>query len=287
MPDGIGKGLSAGIEKALIATLVMALGVIAAVATRMAMRRSLQQRLPGHVYKPLENLVFFTILFSAGVAALGALGVNVSGLLVAGGFAGIVVGFAAQQTVSNLISGLFLLAEQPLRVGDPVTVSNVSGVVADISILSTKIRTWDGYIVRIPNSTVFNEAITNYVRTRARRVEIRVGISYGSSIRDALEAVLELMREHPFCLVNPAPEAFVEDYGDSAIVINARCWAPPQVWFKTRTELLTALKERLEKHGVEIPFPQLDLHIRDSVPFKVELGGGSERGPEPSSRGRG
>ncbi|NOZ89009.1 MAG: mechanosensitive ion channel family protein [Crenarchaeota archaeon] len=259
-------------SKVLQAAAILAVGVAAALLVRSLMRRSLQQRLPTHIYKPLENMVFFSLLLVAGVTALTPFGVSPSGLLLAGGFAGIVVGFASQQTVSNLISGVFLLVEQPLRVGDPVTIKGVSGVVVDISILSTRIRTWDGYIVRIPNSVVFNEAITNYVRTRARRVEISVGISYGSSIDKAIEAVKRLMEEHPFCLVNPAPEAFVEEYGDSAVVLKARCWAPPQVWFRTKTELQTRLKTTLEQAGVEIPFPQLDLHIRDSVPLKVELG---------------
>jgi len=262
---------------ALSAAVVVA-SVLVALLVRQFMRRSLQPRLPTYVYKPVENMVFYGILVLGVVSALSPFGVSLSGLLVAGGFAGLVVGLASQQTVSNLISGIFLLVEQPLRIGDPVTVENVSGVVVDISVLSTRVRTWDGYIVRIPNSTVFNALITNYQRTRARRVELRIGIHYNSDLEKAMQVLREMMEEHPYCLVNPAPEVFVADYSDSAVVLAARCWAPPQVWFKTKIELQTMTKKRLEEAGIEIPFPQLDLHIRDSATLPVRV--------EESAKGR-
>jgi small-conductance mechanosensitive channel len=265
------RRLAANAEKFIVAGLVVVFSVVVAFAARRFMRRSLEPRLPSHVYKPLENLVFYGIVLMGVLGAAAPFGVSLSSLLVAGGFAGLVVGLASQQAVSNLVSGMFLLLEQPLRVGDPVSVGGVGGIVADINIFSTRIRTWDGYIVRMPNSSIYNSSITNYARTRARRVELKIGVSYGSDLSRAIEALRSLMEEHPFCLVNPAPEIFVEDYGDSAVILNARCWAPSQVWFKTRTELMTAVKQRLEEYGVEIPFPQLDLHIRDSVDIPVRV----------------
>ncbi|BEP17883.1 mechanosensitive ion channel family protein [Pyrofollis japonicus] len=268
--SGVLVSLKARLEALAAAVAILVATILFALLVRRIMRRSLQGRLPQYVYKPLENITVYTIIFLGAVAALAVLGVNLSGLLVAGGIAGIVIGFASQQAVSNLISGLFLLMEQPLRIGDPVTLGDVSGVVADINIFSTRIRTWDGTIVRVPNSTAFTSIITNYYRTRARRVEIRIGLSYGTDIDKAINVLRGMMEEHPFCLVNPAPEVFVEDYGDSAIVFTMRCWAPPQVWFATKVDLQTRLKKELDKAGIEIPFPQLDLHIKDSAPIPVE-----------------
>ncbi|MEB3851422.1 MAG: mechanosensitive ion channel family protein [Desulfurococcales archaeon] len=259
----------------LSAIAILAVGVLFAQFVRAIMRRSLAPRLPPHAYKPLENAVFYGLAILAGVLALYPLGLNLSSLVVAGGLTGIVVGLAAQNALGNLISGVFLLIEQPLRVGDPITVAGVSGVVANISFLSTTIRTWDGTLVRIPNSTVFNEQIVNYYRTRARRVEFLIGIHYQSSIEKAVEALMRLMDGHPYCLVNPAPEVFVEEYADSSVNLRVRCWAPPQVWFSTKTSLLTRLKSALEEAGVEIPYPQLDLHIASSqATLRVELEGG-------------
>jgi small-conductance mechanosensitive channel len=270
------RRLGISFENALLAALTILVSVGFAWLVRRLMRRSLEPRLPSYVYKPLENIVFYSIVVIGVFAAVAPFGVSLSSLLVAGGFAGLVVGLASQQAVSNLVSGMFLLVEQPLRIGDPVSVGDVSGVVSDINIFSTKIRTWDGYIVRMPNSSVYTSSITNYARTRARRVEIKIGISYKSSIEDAISAIRRLIDEHPFCLVNPAPEVFVEDYADSAIVLNARCWAPSPVWFATKTQLTTSLKKTLEEAGVEIPFPQLDLHVRDSAEIPVWLRGGEE-----------
>ncbi len=259
------------VEEVLVAVVVVAASVVIGLLVRRLMRRSLSPRLPSYVYKPMENLVFYAIVFSGLVVALAPFGISFSSLLVAGGFAGLVVGLASQQAVSNLVSGIFLLVEQPLRIGDPVSVGGVSGVVSDINLLSTKIRTWDGYIVRIPNSSIYSSNITNYARTRARRIDIKIGVSYDTDIDKAIETIKKLMDEHPFCLVNPAPEAFVEEYADSSIVINARCWAPSQVWFATKTQLMTRLKKALDEAGIEIPFPQLDLHVRDSAELPVRL----------------
>jgi len=264
-------GLEGLLAKLMQALAVMLLGAVVAVIVRSIMRRNLSHRLPPYIYRPLESLVFYLLLAIAGIAALAPFGVNPSALLVAGGFAGIVVGLAAQNTLGNLVAGVMLLIEQPLRVGDPVSVAGVSGVVANISVFSTEIRTWDGPLVRIPNSTVFNEMITNYIKVRARRVELLVGIHYKSDIERARKALMELMQEHPFCLVNPGPEAFVEEYGDSSVVIRARCWAPPQAWFATKVELMTRIKETLDSAGVVIPYPQRDLHLVSPSEIRVRI----------------
>lgn len=260
---GLADAVKGSVENVIIAILVFTAGLLLAYFVRGMMRRSLKPKLPPHIYRPLELLIFYTLLAIAGIAALYPFGINLSGLLIAGGFAGIVVGLAAQNTLGNLVSGVMLLIEQPLRIGDPVNVAGIAGVVVGINIFSTRIRTWDGPIVRIPNNTVFNEIITNYVRMRARRVEIAIGVHYDTHIDKAIDTVKRLMESHPLCLVNPAPEAFVDQYADSAIVLKMRCWAPPQAWFATKIELQTRLKKALDEAGIKIPYPQLDLHIID------------------------
>jgi small-conductance mechanosensitive channel len=256
--------LEVRVVNVLSALAILAAGVFLAYLVRIAMRRSLAPRIPAGTYKPMENLAFYSIIATFIVLALYPLGLNLSSLIVAGGLASLAVGLAAQNSLGNLISGIFLLIEQPLRVGDPVSIGDVSGVVTNISLLSTTIRTWDGTLVRIPNNTVFGGEIVNYYRTRARRVEFVVGVHYNTDIEKAVGVIMKFMEDHPYCLVNPAPEVFVEEYGDSSVNLRVRCWAPPQVWFSTKVELLTKLKKILEDAGIEIPYPQLDLHIRSS-----------------------
>ena len=269
--EGLG-GLEELARKVAVAAVVFAVGLFLASFIRAVMRRSLSPKLPPHVYRPLENIVFYGLLFLAGVAALQPFGVNLSALLVAGGFAGIIVGFASQSALSNLVSGVMLLAEQPFKVGDPVNVAGVSGVVVNVSVLSTTIRTWEGPLVRIPNNDVFNSVITNYVKVRARRVEFVIGVHYNTDVDKAVEALKALMEDHPLCLVNPSPEVFVEEYADSSVNLRVRCWAPPQAWFATKVELQTKVKKTLEEAGIQIPYPQLDLHIVTAEPeLRVRL----------------
>jgi len=273
MLDAIIATARNNVETVLVAAAILTIGIFFAYLVRAVLRRSLSQRLPPHVYRPLETLIFYTLLFLAGVSALYPFGVNLSALLVAGGFAGLVVGLAAQNTLSNLVSGLMLLIEQPLRVGDPVSVAGVSGVVVNINVFSTLIRTWDGPIVRIPNNEVFNSIITNFVRMKARRVEFTVGVHYNTDISKAVEVLKDFVSQHPMCLVNPAPEAFVEEYADSSVNVRVRCWTPPQAWFATKVDLQTRVKKVLEEAGIEIPFPQLDLHLvsqREALRIRFE-----------------
>ncbi|MCE4601133.1 MAG: mechanosensitive ion channel family protein [Desulfurococcales archaeon] len=256
--------------KVLVALAILVAGILFAVLVKLVIKRSLYQRLPAHVYKPLESAVYYSLLILAGVAALTPFGISLSSLVIAGGFAGIVVGLATQSTLSNLVSGIMILIEQPLKIGDPVTISNYSGIITGINVFSTLLRTWDGPIVRIPNNEVFNSIITNYSRMKARRVEFAIGVHYESDIDHVVSTLKKFMEEHPLCLVNPGPEVFVDKYGDSSIVFKMRCWTPTQAWFATKIELQTRLKKVLEEAGIKIPYPQLDVHFIDEL--RVRLG---------------
>jgi len=245
-----------------IVVVAVAAAVLIAVL-RHVMRRTLKYKLPLHVYKLVENTVTYTIVVVAFFTVLGLLGVNLTGLLVAGGVVGLAIGIASQQAVSNLISGLFLVFEQPLRVGDHVIIGDVQGVVVDVGILSTKIRALDGSIIRIPNSRVFDSFITNYGKARVRRVEFKIGVSYESDVNYVLEVLKSMIDQHPYCLANPEPRVFVDSYADSAIIIQIMCWTPREVWFKTRADLLNSIKRVLNEAGVEIPYPQRVVYLRE------------------------
>ncbi|MCE4628199.1 MAG: mechanosensitive ion channel family protein [Desulfurococcales archaeon] len=263
---GLVNTLGSEIKDALMAALILGAGVLVALLVRTNMRRSLSQRLPQHVYKPLENVTFYSIIFTAAVAALKPFGIDLGSLLVAGGLASIVVGLAAQNTLSDVISGLFLLMEQPIRVGDPVELEGITGEVIDIRVLSTLIRTWDGHLVRIPNKKVFDAVIANFSRTRARRIDFSVSIHYQSDLKTAIQAIMEFIGESPYCLLKPAPEVYVDAYGDSGIILRVRCWTPTRLWYPAKMSLQTGLKDVLEKVGITIPYPQLDVHLVESKP---------------------
>ena len=256
-------------EWATIGATILA-GVLIALIIRYVLRRSVSKKFPQYIYIPLERLIFYAIIIVVTIAALRPLGLDLSGLLIAGGIIGIAVGFASQTVVANMLSGIFLFIDRPLKIGDPVRVEGIEGRVVDISVFSTKIRAWDGYIVRIPNDKVFGSIITNFERTPVRRIAFKIGISYSSDVEKARKAILKAMEEHPFALVEPAPEVYVDDFGENAIILSARCWAPAPVWFATKKDLLEAIKNELTRAGIEIPFPQRVVWLPKDLKVRLE-----------------
>ncbi len=244
---------------------IIGVAVVIAILIRYWLRRSLRPKVPPHVYAGIEKVVVYGIILIGIAAALSPFGVQLSGLLMVGGFASIVVGFAAQTVFANFFSGLLLYIERPFKIGDPIKVLDYVGRVEDISMMSTKIRTWDGVLVRIPNEKLMNSDISNYSKSVARRIDIPIGISYKSDIEKAREVLRKMLEEHPLVLVYPPPKVYVVDYSDSAIVLKLRCWVPTSLWFETYMELVAKVKETLDEAGIEIPFPQLDLHVKEPV----------------------
>lgn len=249
----------------LIFLFILFISFIIAKVVRINVRRSLKEKVPKTTLVAVEKIIYYGILFIGFIIALPYIGVKLSGLLVAGGILGIVIGFASQTVVSNLISGLFLLIEKPIKIGDGISVGDISGVVKDIRILSTTIRTWDGIYVRVPNEKVFNSSIQNFVAHAARRFEYKIGIAYKDDADKAIEIIKNLLEEHPLILKEPAPQIFVEELGESSVNLSVRIWAPSAHWFSVKTEMLWKIKVALEQEGIEIPFPQRVIWMADKA----------------------
>jgi len=213
---------------------------------------------PKHEAKIRAKLFYYSVLTLAFFLALNFAGVSakLSALIAAIGITGIVLGFAAQTVVSNFISGVFMYFDKPLQIGDAVKVGEVGGVVEDLRVLSTRIRSWDGTLVRIPNEKLFNSNIVNLMRYPARRVDVSVGIAYDSDVGRAIEIIRNTLDEMPFVLAEPEPLVYVDSLGDSAVILSIRAWAPSEKWFDVRTEIVERVKRALDEAGIEIPFPQ-------------------------------
>jgi len=240
----------------LMVTVILIIAVVIAKGVALNLRRGLRDKVSKEHLPIITRVVYYSIIIIAVLSVLPMLGVHLSGLLVAGGIAGIVIGFASQSVVGNLISGFFLQVERPMKLGDAVNIAGITGVVEDIRIISTTLRTFDGLYVRIPNEKVFTTEITNYVAHVARRLEYVVGIRYSDDADKAIEIIRELTEEHPLTLKHPASDIFVDNLGDNAVNIMVRIWVPSTEWYKVKMELLWKIKTALEAEGIEIPFPQ-------------------------------
>ncbi len=240
----------------ITAAVILFLAMILSKVLSLHLRRSLKDKMVKENLELMAKVVTYGILIIAFVWVLPTLGLELSGLMVAGGIFGLAIGFASQSIIGNLISGLFLMGERPVKLGDFIEVSGNMGVVEDIQIISTTVRTLDGPTIRIPNEMVFTSSITNYTSIPIRRFEYEIGISYADDAELAIQIIRDIIKEHPMALLNPAPQVYVDGLGDNSVDIIVRIWSPSSAWFPVKMELLWKMKRAIEAAGIEIPFPQ-------------------------------
>lgn len=206
------------------------------------------------------------------VTALQSFGFHIESLLGAAGIAGIALGFAAQTSVSNLISGVFLVAERPFAVGDIIVVGATTGEVLSVDALSIKLRTFDNRFVRIPNESIIKNEVINVTRFPIRRIDLAIGIAYKEDIQKARQVLREVATSEPKCLQEPEPLIVVRGFGASSVDILFAPWAAKEDFLKTKDALLERVKARFDAEGIEIPFPHVSLYSGEATqPFPVEL----------------
>lgn len=242
--------------------LILSFSTLLARVLKIYLRRYLKDKVSKDVGETILKILYYGTLTIIFIFNLPLIGIDPSALLVAGGVTGIILGFASQSIIGNLISGFFLMVERPIKIGDQVQINDVLGYVTDIRIISTLIRTYDGLLVRIPNQQVFTTNITNIVGHPVRRFEYTVRIRYSDDANAAIWIIKDLIDKEPFALLNPAPSVFVNDLGDSWVNISVRIWAPVSEWFGIKTRLLWNIKQALEENDIEIPLPQRIVRIQ-------------------------
>ena len=190
-------------------------------------------------------------------------------LLGAAGLITIAIGFASQTSVSNLISGLFLIGERAIEIGEIIEVEGTVGEVLSVDLLSTKIRTFDNLLVRVPNETMVKTKITNMTRFPIRRIDLEIGVDYQDNLKQVREILFELTDNNPLALEEPRPLFLVKNFGDSAIELQFSVWTVHANFLELKSNLLMEIKEAFEEAGVNIPFPQVTFHT-DGAPTSFE-----------------
>ncbi|RLG80221.1 MAG: mechanosensitive ion channel family protein [Thermoprotei archaeon] len=261
-----------GIDWILIAkaVAVAVAGLTISWLLRLILFKVLVRALPVKLVRMITRIIYYVLVFLVLVSVLGTIGIDLTGLVVAGGVVGIILGFALQNTVANLFSGLFLQWEKPFKIGNGVKIGGIEGIVIDQSILSTRIRGYDGVIHRVPNYTIFQSEITNYHGSVARRVDFRIGIAYREDAEKAYNVIKAVLDQHPYVLADPPPDVFVVELASSSVDIMVRAWIPnvDGLPWKARMELLWLIKKAIDEAGIEIPFIQTDIWFR--TPLKIE-----------------
>lgn len=206
-----------------------------------------------------------TILISAGFVALSLWGIDLGGILVGAGFAGIVIGMAARQTLGSLIAGLVLMFARPFEIGDWIQVDDTSGIVTDITIVNTRMRNISGEHIVMPNDKVSESTIINRTREGRLRLTASIGVDYEADIDLAEELAVEAALDVPSVLDTPRPSVVPTEFGDSAVVLELRFWIKSPSAAKqarTRADVIREIKARYDDAGITIPFPQVELSER-------------------------
>ena len=216
--------------------------------------------------------IYYTGLIFLTIIELHQLGFKITALLGAAGVAGVAIGFAAQTSLSNLISGIFLIFEKPFEVGDAITVGDTTGIVLSIDLLSVKLRQYDNKFVRIPNESLIKGKVTNITRFPIRRFDLNLGVAYKEDLNRVLEVLKDVANKNPYCLDEPEPLVIFTGFGDSALTILFAVWFLKTDFLKLRNSIMWEIKQRFDVEGIEIPFPHRTLYtgsITDPFPIKI------------------
>ena len=245
------------------AAVILILGWIVAGWAGAVVRRAAARsgRLDETVTTVLGRLARWTVLAFTVIAVLGRFGVQTTSLVALLGAAGLAVGLALQGALSNVAAGVLLLALKPFRVGDAVDIGGTAGVVDDMGLFVTRLTSFDGVPLFLPNSSVWGKQLSNYSHAGRRRNDLIVGIGYGDDVARALAVLQELVAGEERALEDPAPLVAVESLGDSSVNLLLRYWTAPGDFFATKLDMTRAVKERFDAEGISIPFPQRDLHV--------------------------
>lgn len=215
----------------------------------------------------LSRFATYTLFFGGLFVGLQSLGVNLNSLVVFGGAVGVGVGLGLQNVVSNFVAGLVLLVEQPIRMGDRVEMKDTLGDVVRIAARSTWVRTNDNVVMIIPNSDFINNAVTNWTANDPNvRISVPVGVGYTSDPEQVRSILLQAATEHRDVLKDPKPDVIFTDYGDNSINFTLRVWTADRAHtpLVLKSELYFTLFKLFQQQGIELPFPQRDLHLRSS-----------------------
>ncbi len=248
------------------AIVVLVAGWLALRITRPLLRRGLVRArfAPGLIDMLVDGLFKWSVAGLALITAASELGVNVAAALAGLGVAGIAVGFAAQETVANMIAGFLVFWDRPFEIGDFITTQERYGRVTEITMRTTRIRTMDNTFVVIPNKQIIGDMLVNHSMYGATRINVPISIAYKESIAAARAVLLPALGEIPGVLEDPAPDVVVSGLGASSVDLTARVWiSDAAIERPTYFRVVESSKQALDAAGIEIPFPHMQLFVED------------------------
>ena len=253
IPDNIFKILG-------VLIVILILWIIYKIIIRL-LKKIPSEKLSASKFDIIKRVFKYLFFVSVVMYTLSLFGVKLSAIWGAAGITGVAIGFAAQTTLSNLISGLFVLTEGSIHVGDSISLNDISGVVDAISLLSTRIHTHDNQMVRIPNSSIINNNLINNSYHGKRRITVTLDVTYDSDLTLALKTFEQAASSCPTVLTNPSPSSWIDKFEDCGVNITVAAWCKSKDLLKTKTDLHIAILRDMKNAKLETPYPKLDVNL--------------------------
>ncbi len=248
----------------IIAILILLIGILVIKLAKRLIRKSFSK------FSIEPSLATFAVSFSSFllyavlIVTIGStLGVKTSSFVAIIGAAGLAIGLALQGSLANFAGGVLILVFKPFKVNDLIEVDDKMGIVTQIDILYTRLVTFDNRMITVPNGTMANSNIVNWTMRDKRRVDMSLKLSYDANIKEVREIVVGAMKKHPRIFQDPAPDMWLDAFGEYDMKIAARCWVRPDEWWPVYWEQLEAIKEALDKNGIQIPIPKKEISFSD------------------------
>lgn len=280
-PLSEGNALTLGLLAKLLLIVVGIFVVESLIRKWLVVRVLKRTRLQESLQYAIGRIAGYVFIVIAIFVAVQTAGIDLSSLAIFAGAVGLGVGFGLQNLVSNLISGVIILAERPIGIGDRIEVAGVGGIVRAVNIRSTTVVTNDNISIIVPNQDLIANAVTNWSHGDPKvRIRLPVGIAYGSDVPKFRDAMLEVVKTCPGVLEDPAPDVFFDGFGDSSLDFEVVVWTREMTTrpHRFRSNIFFAIEAKLREVKIEIPFPQRDLHIRTNravFPVQSERSGDS------------
>ncbi|MCC4832619.1 mechanosensitive ion channel [Shewanella sp. 1_MG-2023] len=250
--------------KVVMAIVIFIIGkYLSNVAKKLTTKVMVGRKIDETVASFVGNLVWGLVFVFTIIATLGQIGVQTASLVAVIGAAGLAVGLALQGSLSNFAAGVLMVIFRPCRVGDFVEAAGVAGVIEEITIFSTKLRTGDNKTIIAPNSAMMDGTITNYSTKETRRVDLVIGVGYTSDIAATKKVISSVLDNNQYVLKDPAYTVALGELADCSINFVVRPWVNTADYWPAHFELLEQIKNALDAANIEIPFPQMDLQIKN------------------------
>ncbi len=248
--------------KIVVAICIIIVGkIVASLIAKAVSKIMVHRKVDDAVLSFIASMIYCFIFFVAIIAAISHLGFNTSSLVAVVGAAGLAIGLALQGSLSNFASGVLLIVFKPFKAGDYIEAAGVAGIAEEILIFSTKLRTGDNKTVIIPNGSITGSTITNYSAKPTRRIDLIIGVSYEADLVKAKILLSKVVSGNELVLREPETTIGVTELADCSVNFVVRPWVKSENYWPVYFELLETIKIELDNAGIEIPFPQLSIHL--------------------------